>query len=331
MGPIIIASLLAYLLNPVVTKLKNVSKLSHRLSVLVTYALFLLSLVIISISVVPILIKQGQSLAHEIQALEPQIRAAVQQPLAFAGYKLPIEAFFEELQESVGEFFKPDRVFRVIKSATTNLVWILVILVTCYYLLLDWKKLREWFFGFIPASHQVSSRQLHHEVKLVWQAYLRGQLLLMTFVGLISGVVALMIGLPRAALIGLIAGLLDFIPSVGPIVAAAVAAFIAWFQGSNLLAISHPWFTILVVTLFALIQLIENIWLQPYIIGHRLRIHKGIVFIAVLGALSLGSALLALIIVPTIGSIRLIGGYLYRTLFLQNSEQSTTRNENNYE
>ena len=85
LGPIIIAGLLAYLLNPAVTKLKTVLKLSHRMSVLIIYVLFLLSLVIILIFVVPILIKQGQSLAHEIQILEPQIKAAVQQPLVFAG------------------------------------------------------------------------------------------------------------------------------------------------------------------------------------------------------------------------------------------------------
>lgn len=138
----------------------------------------------------------------------------------------------------------------------------------------------------------------------------------MTIVGLISGITALALGLPRAALVGLLAGVLDFIPSVGPIVASAVAAFIAWVEGSNNFAISNQWFTIIVVSLFFLIQLIENIWLQPTIIGYRLRLHRGIVFIAVLGALTLGSALLALIIVPIIGSIRLIGRYLHRNIFV---------------
>jgi predicted PurR-regulated permease PerM len=312
LGPLTIAALVAYLLNPAVTRLRTIVKISHRLSASIVYLIFLLSLVILSVSIFPLLALQGQSLAYEIQTLEPHIKATIQEPLTILGYKLPIEAFYEELQETSNEFFKPDRIFRVIKGATANLVWILVILVTTYYLLLDWEQLREWFFGFITPPYQEGVRHLYDQIKMVWHAYLRGQLLLMTFVGLISGMVALSIGLPRAALIGLIAGLLDFIPSVGPIAAAAVAAFLAWFQGSNFLAISNLWFTILVVSLFSLIQLIESIWLQPTIIGHRLRLHQGIVFIAVLGALSLGSALLALIIVPIIGSLRLIGGYLYR-------------------
>jgi predicted PurR-regulated permease PerM len=325
LGPLIIAGIIAYLLNPAVTRLKTKLRISHHLSTSIIYLLFILSLVVISISIVPVLIKQGRSLAHEIQALKPEIKTALQQPLHVLGYQLPLESFYEELQETWTEIFKPDRVFRIIKGATTNLVWILIILVTTYYLLLDWEQLRDWIFNLAPPGNQEDIRQIYGEIKSVWHAYLRGQLLLMTLIGLFSGVIALSIGLPRAAFIGLLAGLLDFIPSVGPIFAAGVAAFIAWFQGSYFLAISNQWFTILVIFLFSLIQLIENVWLQPTIIGHRLRLHKGIVFVVILGTLSLGSALLALIIVPTIGSLRLIGRYLHRKLYLQNPEQLTFR------
>jgi predicted PurR-regulated permease PerM len=239
------------------------------------------------------------------------------------GYDLQFDSFVEDLRITTNQFFKPERIFRVIKGATTNLVWLLVIFVTSYYLLHDWELLREWLFRLAPVAHQADLRHLHNDIKSLWEAYFRGQLLLMTIVGLFSGFTALAIGLPRAALVGLLAGVLDFIPSIGPTVATGAAAFIAWLEGSTVLAISNYWFVYVVVLCFAIIQLMENLWLQPYIFGRRVHLHRGIVFVAILGALTLGSALLALVIVPTIGSARLIGGYLHHHVFQQRSVSST--------
>jgi predicted PurR-regulated permease PerM len=321
-GPLLIACLLAYILNPAVTFLKNRGDLNHKRSVLVVFSLFLLSLVAVSISIVPVIIKQARSLSAELQVVLPQIEDKLRQPMDLFGYDLQFDSFIEELRSTKKNFFIPERVFRVIKGATTNLVWLLIIFVTTYCLLLDWEQLREWLFHLAPEAYQADLHRLHEEIKSVWGAYLRGQLLLMTIVGLISGITAFVIGLPRAALVGLLAGILDFIPSIGPAIATGAAGFIAWIEGSNVLTISNLWFVFIVIFLFTLIQLVESIWLQPSIMRHRVRLHRGIIFVAILGTLMLGSALLALIIVPTIGSIRLIGGYLRQHIFIQEPDSN---------
>ena len=112
--------------------------------------------------------------------------------------------------------FRPERIFRIILSSTSNIVWAIVIIITTFHLLRDWERLREWVFGFVQDNQQTQFRTLHKELKKIWQSYLRGQLLVMFFIGLLSGIGSAMIGLPNALLLGFLAGTLALIPNLGP-------------------------------------------------------------------------------------------------------------------
>jgi predicted PurR-regulated permease PerM len=136
----------------------------------------------------------------------------------------------------------------------------------------------------------------------------------MLLVGVLTGLGAAAVGLRRAAALGLLAGALDLIPSLGPMAATVTAAAIAWFEGSAHLRLSNAEVTVLVVVLYVAIQLLEEVWLRPRIMGQSLRLHPGLVFVAVVGALALGGALIALIIVPLLGSAGVVGRYLHRQI-----------------
>jgi len=129
-----------------------------------------------------------------------------------------------------------------------------MILVTTYYLLRDWEHLREWLIRPAPEAYQADLRRLHGEIKGVWRAYLRGQLLLMILVGILTGLGAAAVGLRGAVVLGLLAGALDLIPSLGPAAATATAAIIAWFEGSAHLPLTNAVFAVLVVALYVLVH-----------------------------------------------------------------------------
>ena len=133
----------------------------------------------------------------------------------------------------------------------------------------------------------------------------------MLIVGLATGITAMLIGLPGALAFGVLAGLFDIILSVGPLIVMIIGAIVAYVAGSNHLDISNFWFAVLVLVLFGGINVVENIWLRPRIMGNSLRLHPSIVFVAVVGALALAGILTALIIVPVIGSVLVVGRYLY--------------------
>lgn len=311
LGPLIIAALLAYVLNPAVTLIKTHTKWRHSVAVSVLFCLFLAALVAILILFVPLVVHQAQRVALELQIARARLEESLTSPVAFLGFELPLDDMLVELEEISAPLFRPQRVLRTVMAATTNLAWIMVILVTAYHLLQDWDRLREWLIGLAPEAYQADVRRLYGDIKALWQAHLRNQLLLMLSVGLLTGLASAAIGLRHALLLGLLAGVLDLIPSLGPLVAMVVAVATAWLRGSAYLPLSNAWFVVLVIGLYLLIQQVENIWLQPRIMGRRLRLHPGLVFIAVTAALVLGGTVVALIIVPLVASAGVVGRYIH--------------------
>jgi predicted PurR-regulated permease PerM len=313
-GPLVIAALLAYVLNPAVTLITTRTKLSHRLSVSLVYILFLATLAVISFLFVPVVVNQAKRLSLELQNIEVQLEDAWASPVTFLGFDLSLDELLAELQGISTPLLRSERIFKVLKATTTNLAWVLVIVVIPYYLLQDWEHLREWLIRLAPEAYQPDVRRLYQELKAVWRAYLRGQLLLMLVVGVLTSLGSAAVGLPGAVVLGLLAGLLDLIPSLGPTATMVVAALVGWFEGSTYLPLSNALFTVVVVALYTLVQLVENVWLQPRIMGRSLRLHPGLVFVAVVGALALAGALVALIIVPLIGSAVVVGRYVHRRM-----------------
>lgn len=310
-SPLVISALLAYVLNPGVAFVNTRTRLSRRWVVLLVYLTSLAALVVTAVILIPVIPSQVTALASQLEEIIRQLEESLAMPLTILGFRIPLDQFIGEIPEITLNFARPDIFLDVLRATTTNFGWLLVVLVTTYYLLQDWPRLREWLFSIAPDVYESDMRRLYAQVREVWQRYLRGQLRLMLFVGVLTGLGSAAIGLPVAWAFGFLAGLFDVILSVGPAVVMAVAALVAFFSGSNFLPISNLWFTVLVLALYSAIQTAENIWLRPRILGNSLRLHPAIVFVAVIGSLALAGVLMALIIVPLISSLFVIGRYVY--------------------
>ena len=103
-----------------------------------------------------------------------------------------------------------------------------------------------------------------------------------------------------------------------------VGAGVAFFAGSTYLSISNFWFMLLVVAIFAFIQGVESVWIRPLIFGHSMRLHPAIVFVAIVGALALAGVVVALIIIPIISSLEILGNYIFRRILGQNPWEEVT-------
>ena len=311
-GPLIISSLIAYLLYPGVTWLSNRTKIHRRRIVLVVYILFLASFIWAVIYLAPMIANQANMITSQLDKLPDQLELLQQDLEQWLGINLPLEAVTEDIEADISQMLKPERAFQIIRQATTNIVWLIVIFVTTFHLLRDWVQLREWFFGFLPEPIRPEYRRLHQEIKKVWRSYLRGQLLIMFLIGLFSGIGAAAIGLPNALLLGFLAGTLALIPSLGPSLATAIAAMVAWTQGSTYLEMSNLTVTLLVVMIFVLVQMLEGFYLTPRIMSVRVRLHPGIVMVAIVSTLFTLGALISVIVVPMIASLILVGRFVRR-------------------
>lgn len=309
LGPLMISALLAYLLYPGVTWLSARTRIERRRIVPLVYLLFIIFLVLTVFYVAPIIANQASLLTVQLAKLPDQVQTMQTSLERLLGFSLPLEDFATEFETMATQMLKLDQVFRLLQGASTNIVWVIIIFATSFHLLRDWERLREWLFALADESLQPDLHRLHQEITTVWHAYLRGQLLIMTILGLLSGLGAALVGLPGALILGFLAGTLALIPNLGPAIATAIAAVVAWTQGSTYLHISPLLFAFLVVAIFQVIQVIEGFWLTPRVIGRRLNLHPGLVLIAVVGTLFTLGASVALIVVPLLASLDIIFRY----------------------
>lgn len=308
--PLLLAAFLAYVINPAIELVDARTRIKRRWAVLLVYLLTIVLLVAVAAIAIPLIPRQAAVFAAELARVAEGLQGVLQRPIVVMGFAIPVGSWLAQLPTISAEA-TPDVLLNVLQATTSNLGWLLVVLVTTYYLLLDWHNLRDWLLGLIPAGRRPSVQRLYAEIAIVWRLYLHGQLRLMFFVGLLTGLSMAAIGLPGALVIGFLAGLLDVILSVGPTLVTALAAIVAYFTGSTVLPVSNFWFAVIVVGINAVIQGIENVWLRPRIMGTTLKLHPAIVFVAIIGSLALAGVLTALVIIPVLSSLAIIGRYVY--------------------
>jgi predicted PurR-regulated permease PerM len=205
--------------------------------------------------------------------------------------------------------------FSVVGGAFTSIVNLIFLLTLMFYMIRDGRRFGEALVKITPASHQNDVRRLLWELAQVWNAYLRGQLLLGVFIGALVLIAALLLGLPSAPILALIAGILEFIPNLGPFLALIPAALFALFSTSTTMPfLSGVTFALVVIVVWTIIQNIEAVIVVPRIMGESLNLHPVVVIVGVIAGANIAGILGVLLAAPVIASLRVIAQYLYGKL-----------------
>ena len=161
-GPLVIAALVAYVLNPAVTLVMRHTRLKRRtLAVPLIYVVFWLTLAAIPAMLTPTIIAQISGISDDLVGLQGTLERFLEQrnldalPLTPNG--LPLD-----LPELLSGVFNPAQLLGILQTATTNFAWILLIVVVTYYFLLDWEKLVAWLFRLVPAPARFRPRCAPH-------------------------------------------------------------------------------------------------------------------------------------------------------------------------
>ncbi len=315
-APLVVAALLAFVLNPTVDFLTRHTRLRRSLAMTIMFILGLGALVGLPISMLPRLVAEILVLAVDLQIIILELQELLSRPVVFLSWEFHFDHLIPDptrwLVESTAGI--TESAFHLLEATTRNLLWFLVIVVATYYLLRDWSHLRDWLLELPPQPYRADARRLYQEIKRVWRGYLRGNLALMAIVGVVFTLVWLALGVPGALILGIIAGVLTIIPDLGPAIAAALAVLVALFEGSTYLPLSNIWFAILVTGVYLGLINIKNIWLRPRIFGRSVHMHDGIVFIAIIVAVVVWGILGALIVIPVLASAGILGRYVYQRI-----------------
>ncbi len=317
--PIAIAALLAYILKPLADFLERRARLPRLLAVILIFLALLVVIGVIPATGVPYLMAQVARLNLDLQRLVNDVIAFLSQPIEILGYTFSLQDLVGDVQVAIQGLFRPfaTQSLNLLFGVASSLLWILSILIISFYLVKDASKLRAYLDRIAPPGHAEELGRLREEINLVWKSFFRGQVLVGLVIGTLVWITMTAIGLPNAGLIALLAGVLEVIPTFGPIVASIAAVITALLRGSTYLPLSNFWFTGLVVVIYLFIHQIDNAYVVPRIMGRRLRLHPVVVFIGVLAGGILAGALGVFLASPTIATVRVLLGYVYAKLFDQ--------------
>lgn len=282
--PFVLAAVFAYLGDPLVDRLER-WRLPRGLAASVVFVVMLLVLALVLLLLVPLLQRQ---IAHFIAALPAYAAWATHDALPWLEQKFNIPAseldpstLIARLRENLGTV--GGIAATVLGYATRSGLAVIgaavavgLVPVVTFYLLRDWDTLVAQIDGLLPRDAQPTIRRLARETDMVLGAFVRGQLLVMLGLGLYYAIALKLVGLDVGPLIGIVAGLVSFVPYLGFIVGIVAGVIAALVQYHDLL---HPG---LVLGVFVIGNLLESYVLVPKLVGDRIGLHPVAVIFAVL-------------------------------------------------
>jgi len=185
------------------------------------------------------------------------------------------------------------------------------------YFSLDGNSFRDRFLELVPESYRSEIKELLSRIRRMWGSYFRGQFTLGIIIGTAIWFMGSIIGLPGAFAIGVFTGMMEVLPSLGPIIASFPAMTVALVQGSNVFEMSNFNFMILVLVLYTIIQQIEANFLIPKILGNAVELHPIVVMTAVVVGMTTGGVLGALVATPITASCKILVLYIYAKILKQ--------------
>lgn len=222
------------------------------------------------------------SLASDATELGGRIRDAAQRTV----HELP-----RGLQRTAASLApSPDTLIGVGQRLVGGLAGVGVALVVTVYFLIDGQRTYRWLLAFVPGRARPRAEETAASACDVAAAYVRGNCITSLLTAVCTYIALVLLDVPAALLLALIAGLFDFIPVVGFLVSAAPAVFLAF-------AVS-PFTALAVAAFYVVFNLVENYYIQPVVYGREMNLSSLAVISAFLVGSTLGGVLGALLALP---------------------------------
>jgi predicted PurR-regulated permease PerM len=319
--PLAIAFLLAFILSPIVGFLADRLHLSRGLATALVFLILIVGMlgvvVVAPVSAVQNIVRAVRETQFDTIRIITDLGAFFEQPVEIGGYVLDLSGVYQELSAMLTSFVASvaEGTLDVVFDLASGAFWLIVILMTTFYLVKDVDRFTAQLDNLAPPGYRDDVVRLRQQITDVWNAFLRGQLVMGLVMMVITTVVCTAVGLPYAAVMGLIAGVMEFIPNLGPILAMIPAVLVALFQGSSFLPLSNFWFAVLVCGLYLVIQQVEGNLILPRVIGSSLKLHPLVVLIGVIIGGNMTGILGMLLAAPVLATLRVVGNYVFCRLY----------------
>jgi len=315
--PILIAVFLYFLFLPIIDFLER-KKIPRTYGILILYLVLIAIAVGSLINIFPVLLNQFKDLVNNLPALIDQTTHQVGLIEKWIGNQNYVE--INNLQKNIAKFLLTflggvtgglGALLGIISNITLLVVTVPFIL---FYMFKDGHKFPTSVSKFVPTTYRNHAIHIMKETGETLSSYIRGQSIVCMFIGFGTFIGFVIIGLPNALILSLVAAVTNIIPYFGPFIGGAPAAIVAF--------LIEPKMAIYVILIMFIVQQIDSNLISPYIMGKSLNVHPLTIILLLLFAGNFAGVLGMILAVPTYAIAKVIVINLIRIIKLRRKDKS---------
>ena len=307
-APVALALVVVYLLNPLVNRLQRTG-MRRGFAVALIYVAFVAVVTTALSFLIPVIARQIGGFIENLPGYVEDVTREINQFAARRGWDFRIDLSGEQIRQYVSD--NRETIIGVlggVRSFAFGIIHILITLIIgiilSIYILLDLPKIQRTMRAMLPEDRRDEISGLMEKIGGALGGFFRGQLLVALFVGVASAVGLTIVGIPFAVVVGLIAGIFNLVPLIGPFIGAIPAVILALLSDQPSDAI---WAGVVLLA----VQQIDNHIISPNVMGRTVKLHPITVMLALLAAGSLIGIFGMLLVIPLIAAIKAVAQHLW--------------------
>ncbi len=293
----LISTLIVYILHPLSLYLQTKFRLKHGLATVLVFVLFLLFCISVFSLLIPVIIYEAVELAESF----PHYAERFQEYLTWFSQQtinLEIESEAKDYLINLSENLHQavEYLAEASLSLLSGTVDFFLVLFLVFYLLYDFQTVRTRLISIVPLEKRPLAEELLEIVDTNVGTFIRGSLVRCLIVGIATGLVLYFAGMPYSLLLGLLAGIFNFILYLGPYIAAVPAVLLSFSPLTP-----SP---LVVIIIYVVIQIMDGMLIAPVVLGRAVKLRPITVIVAILAGGSLAGLLGMILAVPVAGMIK---------------------------
>lgn len=302
--PFLIAMIISYVLNPIVSLLAD-RKVPRSIAVLLIYAIFIAAITVVLMNMIPMMIEQFQALNKHAPELTMRAQNLVDN---LNNTSIIPESIRNGITKALVQLEKyaATAVMEIVNNIGNmlNIVFIAFIIpFLAFYILKDFEVFERTVLTYVPKSHRKSAVRLLKEIDEALGSYIRGQFIVCVIVGVLAYIGYWSIGMPYALLLAALVAIFNIIPYLGPFFGAAPALIVASTVSVKMM--------LLVIVVNTVCQILEGNIISPQVVGRTLHMHPLSIIFALLVGGEIAGIVGMIIAVPIFAALKVILQHLF--------------------
>ncbi len=315
LAPLFLAMVIVFILNPFVSALNKI-KIHRVIGTTLGFLIVIAAIAFVAALVIPSIVEQGQMFAEDFPELYDELIAQT----TTIAERFGIEATlwdYDRIVEYLEDPANQDTIVRLVLKrigafSSGIFEFILVFLlgpVLAFYFLLDLPRVQQSWLSLVPEQDRAEAAFVGRQLNTAVGGFMRGQVLVALIVGGMLSFGYWLIDLPFWLLIGLVGGILNIVPFLGPWVGGILGVLVALITTD---VTTGFWAAIVAIV----VQQIDNNFISPLVLKATVRLHPAVIMVVLVLAGAIGGFWGIVVAVPLTAAVKVVGGHLYRTRVL---------------